>query len=112
MAYDIIGELVAEVQQMCREDQYSPKSIRLTYDQTRKFYACRSQWGNRVQIRCIEGQLVKLDLPSFPLPVRTHTLEEYKIEGVRILPAFDYHGIINFFLSRCGMNLIPAGTRA
>lgn len=106
---DYLAGLVKAAKQVCQTEQ----SINLNADETMMFFNCRKDWGhNGIAVVCQEGELVQLDLPSFPLPVRTSTLEWYTTEdGVEIVPKFQYHSIVNFFLRRWDMNLIPQGTR-
>lgn len=80
--------------------------------QTSEFFKNRKIWKeNKIDVICNEGEMVKLNLPSFPLPVRTNTTEDYSIEDIAVIPRYGYHSIVNFFLCRIGMNLIPANRK-
>ena len=107
---DYLAGLVKAAKQVCHTKQY----IELDTIETLNFFACRKSWAeNGIDVVCQEGELVQLDLPSFPLPVRTNTLEWYVTkDGVEIIPKFQYHSIVNFFLRRRGTNLIPQGMRS
>lgn len=106
-----IGELIAEVQQMCHEGENLPKSIKLDAQQTLNFFDCRKTWRPHVTVRCVPCETPSMD----PITLRPEfgiTKESYTIEGVNILPAFDYHGIVYFFLRRKGANIIPVRQKA
>lgn len=110
MLYDeFMGDLAKAAKQVCRLKQ---DTLYLTADQTIEFFSRHkllTAYG--VSVSCYEGELVDLDLPSFPLPVRTNTVEEYSYGGVNVVPAYQYHSIVNYFLSRQDTNLIPLGMR-
>lgn len=106
---DFMVGLVKAATQVCHTNE---KVITLNPEQTGEFFKNRRIWSDHeVGIICREGELVQLDLPNFPLPVRTNTVEEYSIGPVSIIPAYQYHSIVNFILSRIYTNLIPTGMR-
>ena len=106
---NFMADLLRAVEQVCRTKK---DTINLDFAQTIEFFKARHTWkDHNVKVVAQEGELVELDLPSFPLPVRTETQEQYEIEGVRIIPKFGYHSIVYFFLSRIGRNIIPTGMR-
>lgn len=107
---DFMAGLVQAAKQVCHTKQ----AIELSPEQTLEFFNNRNIWEEYgIGMICQEGELVQLDLPSFPLPVRTNTVEWYTTEdGVEIIPKFQYHSIVNFFLRRYGTNLIPKGMRS
>lgn len=107
---DFMAGLVQAAKQVCHTKQ----AIELSPEQTLEFFNNRKIWEEYgIGMICQEGELVQLDLPSFPLPVRTNTVEWYTTEdGVEIIPKFQYHSIVNFFLRRYGTNLIPQGMRS
>lgn len=105
---DFIEQLVAELQQVCR-DKTDCKSVILGSEKTKKFFDSRKQWGKQIRVHCEQGELVKLDLPSFPLPVMTNTTERYFYDDVEIIPAYQYHSIVYFFLRRLGVDLAVLG---
>lgn len=108
---DFMADLADAIKQVCHADD---KTIGLTAEQTEEFFKNRKLWSEYgIGVVCQEGELVQLDLPSFPLPVRTNTLEWYTTEdGVEIVPRYQFHSIVNFFLRRLGTNLIPQGMRS
>lgn len=101
---DFIGDLVAEVQKVCR-DKPDCNTLILGSERTKKFFDNRRSWGEEIRVQCELGELIKLDLPSFPLPVMSNTKERYFIGGVEIIPAYQYHSIAYFFLKRMGIDL-------
>ncbi|AIM51449.1 hypothetical protein HQ81_0013 [Dickeya phage phiDP23.1] len=103
---DYLADLVKAAKLVCHTKQY----IELDTTETLSFFALRKSWAeNGIDMICQEGKLVQLD----PLPVRTNTLEWYVTkDGVEIIPKFQYHSIVNFFLCRRGTNLIPKGNRS
>lgn len=106
---NFMADLLIAIEQVCRTNK---DVINLNADQTIEFFKSRRDWReNNVNVVSKEGEIVKLDLPSFPLPVRTETQEQYEVNGVRIIPKFGYHSIVYFFLRRLGTNIIPTGMR-
>ncbi|WPJ72141.1 hypothetical protein DEEACLCL_00124 [Salmonella phage CRW-SP2] len=105
---DFIEQLLTELQQVCR-DKTDCKSVILGSEKTKKFFDCRKQWDKRIRVHCEQGELVELDLPSFPLPVMTNTTERYFYEGIEIIPAYQYHSIVYFFLRRLHVDLNSFG---
>lgn len=107
---DFMAGLADAIKQVCHADK---SEIKLSPDQTDEFFKNRKHWPDYgIHVRCYEGEMVQLDLPSFPLPVRTITTEQYTTEdGVEIVPRYQYHSIVNFFLRRRDMNLVPLGMR-
>ncbi|ADQ55825.1 hypothetical protein PKNFJJPA_00183 [Salmonella phage vB_SenAc_BPS6] len=103
-----IADLIRAAQQVCQSGE---TSLKLTTEQTLEFYKNRRYWGKNVKIHCEPGELVQLDLPSFPLPVQTNTQEYYNVEGVDIIPKFGFHSIVYFFLRRLGTSIGPLGSR-
>lgn len=101
-----MADLANAIKQVCHAED---KTISLSADQTAEFFMNRKLWSDYgIGAVCFEGDLVQLDLPSFPLPVRTNTLEWYTTaDGVEIIPQYQFHSIVNFFLRRRGVNLIP-----
>ncbi|ANM47133.1 hypothetical protein FDI76_gp024 [Serratia phage vB_Sru_IME250] len=106
---NFMADLRRAVEQVCHTEK---DTINLDSAQTIEFFKARRAWRDYdVQVISHEGEMVKLDLPSFPLPTKTETQEQYELEGIRIIPKFGYHSIVYFFLSRMGANIIPTGMR-
>lgn len=106
---NFMADLLHAVEQVCHTKK---DAINLDFAQTIEFFKSRHTWKDYdVQVVSREGEMVELDLPSFPLPVRTETQEQYEVKGVRIIPKFGYHSIVYFFLRRMGVNIIPTGMR-
>ena len=102
---DYMTDLTEVVRHVCHEGR---EEIKLNIEQTLEFFANRKTWSEHgVEVRCILGKLEKLDLPSFPLPVRSITREVYTVKDVRIIPAFEYHSIVNYFYRNRTANIIP-----
>lgn len=105
---DYIEHLIAEVQKVC-QDNTDCKTVLLDSDRTKKFFDCRKQWEDKIRVHCEQGELVELDLPSFPLPVMTNTTEKYFYSDIEIIPAYQYHSIVYFFLRRLHVDLNSFG---
>ena len=102
---DFMTDFAGMVRHVCQEGK---TELQLDTEATLNFFRHRKQWeAAGVLFRSIPGQLVQLDLPSFPLPVRTITREAYLMDGIIIRPAFEYHSIVHYFYRNRFANLIP-----
>lgn len=103
---DFMTGFAEVVRHVCQQGK---DTINLDIYQTIEFFGHRKMWAERgIKVRCIPGKLEKLNLPSFPLPVRAITREVYTMDDVRIVPAFEYHSIVNYFYRNRYANIIPA----